>query len=450
MIAIRKILSKLTPAQLIVGYYFLAVSISTLLLSLPVALKPGVEFEFMDALFTAVSAVSVTGLTVVSLPEVYNEVGYFILMFVLQFGGIGIMTLGTFFWLILGKKIGLKERQLIMTDQNQSNLSGLVKLLIQIIQIFVVIEMIGALVLGIYFLNYFPDWKEAFLHGLFLSISATTNAGFDITGTSMIPFKDDYFIQFITIILLTLGAIGFPVLIEVKEFLSNRTSTYRFHFSLFTKLTSVTFFWLIIGGTIMIYLVEANGFFKDKNWHESFFYSLFMSSNTRSGGLATMNVSDFSEPTLLLMSILMFIGASPSSVGGGIRTTTLALMILFLWSFMRGRRSIKVFKREIHPDDIRKATAVMIMGSLLCIMAVFILSITENFTLMQIIFEVCSAFGSVGLSMGITPELSHTGKIVIMIIMFIGRVGITSLLYIIGHKEITENYHYPKERVIIG
>ncbi|MGE6609237.1 TrkH family potassium uptake protein [Peribacillus sp. NPDC076916] len=450
MFAIKKILSKLTPAQLIVGYYFLAVSISTILLSLPVALKPGVEFKFMDALFTAVSAVSVTGLTVVSLPEVYNEVGFFILMFVLQFGGIGIMTLGTFFWLIVGKKIGLKERQLIMTDQNQSNLSGLVKLLIQIIQIFVVIEMIGALVLGIYFLNYFPSWQEAFLNGLFLAISATTNAGFDITGISMIPFKDDYFVQFITIILLTLGAIGFPVLIELKEFLSNKARTYKFHFSLFTKLTSVTFFSLIIGGTILIYLLEMNGFFKGKNWHESFFYSLFMSSNTRSGGLATMNVGDFSEPTLLLLSILMFIGASPSSVGGGIRTTTLAIMILFLWNFMRGRRSIKVFKREIHPDDIRKATAVMIMGSLLCIIAVFILSITENFTLMQIIFEVCSAFGSVGLSMGITPELSNTGKIVIMIIMFIGRVGITSLLYIIGHKEVTENFHYPKERVIIG
>lgn len=450
MFAIKKILSKLTPAQLIVGYYVLAVSISTVLLSLPVALKPGVEFGFMGALFTAVSAVSVTGLTVVSLPEVYNEVGYFILMFVLQFGGIGIMTLGTFFWLIVGKKIGLKERQLIMTDQNQSNLSGLVKLLIQIIQIFVVIEMIGALVLGIYFLNYFPDGKEAFLNGLFLAVSATTNAGFDITGISMIPFKDDYFVQFITIILLTLGAIGFPVLIELKEFLSNKARTYKFHFSLFTKLTSVTFFSLIVGGTILIYLLEINGFFKGKNWHESFFYSLFMSSNTRSGGLATMNVSDFSEPTLLLLSILMFIGASPSSVGGGIRTTTLAIMILFLWNFMRGRRSIKVFKREIHPDDIRKATAVMIMGSLLCIMAVFILSITENFTLMQIIFEVCSAFGSVGLSMGITPDLSNTGKIVIMIIMFIGRVGITSLLYIIGHKEVTENFHYPKERVIIG
>lgn len=271
----------------------------------------------MDALFTAVSAVSVTGLTVVNTPEVFSVTGYFILIFVLQFGGIGIMTLGTFFWLIVGKKIGLKERQLIMTDQNLTNLSGLVKLLIQIIQIFVVIELIGALILGIYFLNYYPNWKESFLNGLFLAVSATTNAGFDITGISMIPFKSDYFVQFITIILLILGAIGFPVLIELKEFLSNSSRTYKFHFSLFTKLTSVTFFSLIIGGAILIFLLEVRGFFQGKSWHEAFFYSLFMSSNTRSGGLTTMNVSDFSEPTLLLMSILMFIGASPSSVGGG-------------------------------------------------------------------------------------------------------------------------------------
>ena len=204
MAAIKKLLAKMTPAQLIVGYYFMAVTVSTLLLVLPVALKPGVEWGFMDALFTAVSAVSVTGLTVVDTAEVFSNTGYFILMFVLQFGGIGIMTLGTFFWLILGKKIGIKERQLIMTDQNQASLAGLVKLLIQIIQIFIVIELIGALVLSIYFLNYYDTWQDAFINGLFLSVSATTNAGFDITGVSMIPYKGDYFIQFITIILLIL------------------------------------------------------------------------------------------------------------------------------------------------------------------------------------------------------------------------------------------------------
>ena len=159
------------------------------------SLKTGVKWTFSDALFTAVSAVSVTGLTVVNISEVFTVPGYFMLMFVLQIGGIGIMTLGTFFWLIVGKKIGLKERQLIMMDQNQTQLSGLVNLLKQIIEIFVVIEIIGALILGTYLLRYESNVGTAFLNGLFLSISATTNAGFDITGMSMIPYKTDYFVQ---------------------------------------------------------------------------------------------------------------------------------------------------------------------------------------------------------------------------------------------------------------
>jgi potassium uptake TrkH family protein len=446
----KKKLAKLSPFQLIIGYYFAAVSISTLLLSLPAALKQGVEWKFIDALFTAVSAVSVTGLTVVNTADTFSVIGLFILMFVMQFGGIGIMTLGTFFWLVLGKKIGLKERRLIMTDQNQTRLSGLVKLLIEIIKIFLMIELAGAIVLSFYFLSYFSDWKDAFLNGLFLSVSATTNAGFDLTGMSMIPYSHDYFIQFISIILLILGAIGFPVLIEMKEFLSTKPRTYKYRFSLFSKITTTTFFGLIVGGTLCIAMFELNGFFSGKTWHETFFYSLFMSSNTRSGGLSTMDPSDFSEPTQLLMSVMMFIGASPSSVGGGIRTTTFAIMILFLWNFVKGNSTIKVFKREIHEEDIHKAFAVLLMGSGLCLLAIFILSISENFTLMEIIFEVCSAFGSVGLSLGITSELSTTGKIVIMILMFIGRVGITSLLYMLGRKEKTDNYHYPTERIIIG
>ncbi|CAH0345844.1 TrkH family potassium uptake protein [Bacillus sp. CECT 9360] len=450
LISFKKTIRRLSPAQIIIGYYFVAVTVSTILLSLPIATKPGIQWTFIDALFTAVSAVSVTGLTVVNTADTFSTPGIFILMFVLQFGGIGIMTLGTFFWLIMGKKIGLKERQLIMTDQNQTSLSGLVKLLIQLVKIIVIIELIGAFILSLYFLKYFPAWDQAFLHGLFLSVSATTNAGFDITGQSLIPYKEDYFIQFISILLLILGAIGFPVLIETKEYLSNRARTYKFRFSLFTKITSVTFFGLVLFGTLFIYLLEFNGFLKGKAWHESFFYSLFMSSNTRSAGLATMDVGDFSEPTHILMSIMMFIGASPSSVGGGIRTTTFAIMILFLWNFAKGSRSIKVFGREICEEDIYKATAVMLMGIFLCVASIFILTITEDFPLTHIIFEVCSAFGSVGLSLGITPDLSVTGKIVLMIIMFIGRVGIVSFLFIMGRREKTDNYHYPKERVIIG
>ncbi|WP_374056487.1 TrkH family potassium uptake protein [Rossellomorea sp. FM04394] len=446
---LRLNLNKLTPAQVIVTFYLIAVTVATILLSLPFAHKPGAEWSFIDAIFTSVSAVSVTGLTVVSTADTFNTTGIFLLVFVLQFGGIGIMTLGTFFWLLVGKKIGLKERRLIMTDQNQTNLSGLVHLLKQILLLIIVIELVGAFILGVYFLSYYQTWQEAFIHGLFASVSATTNAGFDITGQSLIPFKDDYFVQFITIILLTLGAIGFPVLIETKDYLMNKKRS-KHHFSLFTKITTITFGILLIFGTLVIWLFEYDRFFSGMSWHESFFYSLFQSSSTRSGGLATMNVAEFSTPTLLVLSALMFIGASPSSVGGGIRTTTFALNILFLFHFARGNKTIKIFRREVHEQDIIKSLVVTMVAVLMCFVSVVILTITEDHSLIEIIFEVASAFGTTGLSLGITSDLSSIGKCVIIALMFIGRVGILSFLFMIGGKEKTTNYHYPKERVIIG
>jgi potassium uptake TrkH family protein len=443
---IRK--TQLTSVQMIVLFYIGAIVMSTALLSLPFAHRGGVQWSFIDAVFTAVSAISVTGLTVVSTATTFNEIGYFILAFVLQFGGIGIMTLGTFIWILLGKKIGLKDRQLIMTDQNQSTLQGLVSLMRQILGIILLIEAIGTAILGTYFLRYFTTWQEAFLQGFFGAVSATTNAGFDITGNSLIPFADDYFVQFINIILLILGAIGFPVLIEVKEFLFSRNS--RYMFSLFTKLTSITFFSLVFLGTVMILILEQNHFFADKSWHKSFFYALFQSVTTRNGGLATMDVSEFSTSTLLVLSVLMFIGASPSSVGGGIRTTTFALVVLAIFSFAKGNQTIKVFNREIVLEDIIKAFVVTSVAIILCGSSVIVLSITERFHITAIIFEVCSAFGTTGLSMGITSELSTIGKIIIICLMFIGRIGILSFLFIIRGKVTIEKYHYPKERVIIG
>lgn len=447
---INEKLDKLTPAQIIVSYYFLTVTVSMGLLSLPIAIKPDAQWTFIDAMFTAVSAVSVTGLSTVSVVDTFTVPGVLILLFVLQIGGIGIMTLGTFFWLIFGKKIGLKERQLIMTDQNLYSLAGLVKLLKQILSLIIVIELIGALILGTYFLNYYPTWQEAFLHGLFASVSATTNGGFDITGASLQPYAKDYFVQLIHIILIILGAIGFPVLIEVKDYLFNKKSENRNHFTLFTKITTTTFLGLVIFGTVSIIILEFNHFFAGKQWHETFFYALFQSVTTRSGGLSTMDVNEFSLPTLLVLSGLMFIGASPSSVGGGIRTTTFAINLLFLYHFAKGNRSIKIFKRELAEEDIIKSLVVSMMAVIICFSATVILSITEKHSLIEIIFEVASAFGTTGLSMGITPDLSNIGKVIIMILMFIGRVGIISFLFIIGGKEKKADYHYPKERVIIG
>lgn len=441
---------RFTSVQLLVLFYFAAVILSTILLLFPITLKDGAELSLLDALFISASAVSVTGLSTVSLTEILSVPGTFIFAFILQFGGIGVMTLGTFIWLLMGKKIGLMERKLIMTDQNQTNLSGLVILMRQILLIMIAIELIGTLILGFYFLNYFPTWEEAFLQGFFASISATTNAGFDITGESLIPFANDYFIQSINILLMIFGSIGFPVLIEIKNyFITKRKRSFRF--SLFTKLTTFTFFALIIVGSLCIYIFESNHFFADKAWHQSLFYSLFQSVTTRNGGLATMDMNEFSTPTLLVLSSLMFIGASPSSVGGGIRTTTFAIMLLAIYSYAKGKNSIKVFKREIDPQDVTKAFVVITTAAMICGIAVALLTFLEpKMSLLQLFFEVCSAFGTTGLSMGITADLSIGGKIIIILLMFIGRIGIFSFLFLLRGETKEEHYRYPKERVIIG
>ncbi|WP_327063172.1 TrkH family potassium uptake protein [Jeotgalibacillus soli] len=434
---------------MIVVYYFIAIALSFFLLRLPGVHQDGKAINLIDSLFTAVSAVSVTGLTAINVSETYTTFGIIVLMFILQLGGIGIMSLGTFFWLIVGKRIGLRERQLIMTDHNQYNLSGVVKLIIEIIKILLLIEAIGALVLAIYFTQFYDTWGEAVLHGVFASISATTNGGFDITGESLIPYANDYFVQVIIIILIILGAIGFPVLIELKGFLSNKSGVFRF--SLFTKLTTITFGIILLLGTILIFLMEINHRFQGMDWHEAFFYSFFHSTSTRSGGMVTLDVSTFSEPTQLVMSMMMFIGASPSSVGGGIRTTTFAIAVLFLINFARGREQIQVFNREIHLIDVYRSYAVIILAMILTMASIMTMMILEpRHSMIEVIFEVTSAFGTAGMSLGITSELSTASKFILMFLMFIGRVGLISFLFMIGGNNKKAKYHYPKERVIIG
>ena len=447
---IKEKATELSSVQLIVLFYLSAVILSTILLSLPIAHQKDVDWSFIDALFTAVSAISVTGLTVVSTADTFSTVGTYILAFVLQFGGIGIMTLGTFIWLLMGKKIGMKERQLISTDQNRGTLAGLVNLMRQILGLILLFEAIGTLILGLYLLRYYDTWQESFLQGFFSSVSATTNAGFDITGNSLIPYANDYFVQTINMLLLILGAIGFPVLIELKDYLFQKKDKVAYRFTLFTKVTSVTFFGLIILGTILIWVLEIGNFMSDKTWDQALFYSLFQSVTTRNGGLATMDVSEFTLPTQLVLSLLMFIGASPSSVGGGIRTTTFAVAILSVIHFSKGKKSVKVFGRELLHDDIIKSFIVIFTATGICGLAVVILTATEPFSLTAIIFEVTSAFGTTGLSLGITPDLSTAGKCIIIFLMFVGRIGIISFLLMLRGKVPSERYHYPKEQIITG
>lgn len=441
---------RLSPTQLIVLFYLIAVVISTLLVCMPVFHKENAQLTFIDAMFTAVSAVSVTGLSVVSIPETFNIYGIILIVLLLQIGGVGIMTLGTFLWLLFGKKIGLNERKLIMVDQNRSTLSGMVKLMKEILILIIAIEIIGGIVLGIYYLQFYSTWQSAFYYGMISAVSATTNAGIDFTGESLLLFADDYFVQCIHMLLITLGAIGFPVLMELKEFVMHRGKM-PYRFSLFTKLTTTTFAILVAVGVILILFIEFSRFFADKTWHESFFYALFQSVTSRSGGFSTVDIREFSISTHIILSALMFIGASPSSVGGGIRTTTFAIAILSIYSYAKGRNTIKIFNREIDQHDIFKSYVVMMTAMLLCGSSVGVISYMEPaLPLEAIVFEVCSAFGTTGLSLGITPELSNVSKVIIMVLMFIGRIGIFSFLFIIRGEKAEDRFHYPKEKVIIG
>ncbi|MER1984562.1 MAG: TrkH family potassium uptake protein [Solibacillus sp.] len=437
-----------TPFQLLLLYYFCAILFSVCLLRLPWVHKEGVDVSLLDSLFTAVSAVSVTGLTTINVAESYTSFGYAMVLIILQIGAIGIMSIGTFIWLLVGKKIGMRERQMIMIDHNQYNLSGVVQLIREITLLLFAIELVGAFVLTVHFKRYF-DWQEAFFNGLFTAVSATTNGGFDITGMSLQPFHADYFVQFVTMVLIMLGAIGFPVLIEVKTFLLRKNPSFRF--SLFTKITTTTYGLLFIFGAVVIFLIEIFQSFRGMKWHEAVMSALYHSSSTRSAGLTTVDVQEFSEATDLFMSALMFIGASPSSVGGGIRTTTFAIVILFLITYARGRSDIHVFKREIHIIDVFRSFVVIILAAFLVLASAMILHITEpGATTTQILFEVTSAFGTCGMSLGLTDHLSTPGKFVVMLLMFIGRVGLISFLYSIGGRAKKFPYHYPKERVIIG
>ncbi|WP_078595121.1 TrkH family potassium uptake protein [Evansella clarkii] len=441
----------LSPFRIVLISYIVAMFVFSVLLFLPFSTQEGVSLSYSEALFTAVSAVSVTGLTVVNVSETYSAIGVFFLALAIQLGGIGVMTIGTFVWMVFGRKIVLSQRMLIMVDHNQVSYAGIVNLMRGILIVALGIELAGALVLGTYYLNYFDTPLEAYYQGAFGALSAFTNAGFDITGESLIPFADDYFVQLVTILLIFAGAIGFPVLIELKEYFSGKNPNFRF--SLFTKIAASTYFIVFAIGVAGLWIFEKNAFYEGLAWHQQLFYSLFNSATARSGGLSTMDVSELTLASLLFLSGLMIIGASPSSVGGGIRTTTLAVMFLTIRSFTMGRTDVKAFGREIHVEDRQKAfivLSVFVVGLFMAILMVSAFEHGNEIALMAIIFEVSSAFGTCGLSMGITSDLSLPSQLTLMLLMLVGRVGLVAFLFSIRGEEKKTKYKYPTERIIIG
>jgi len=452
----RQRLQAFSAIQIIVFAYLIAVLLCTVFLMLPISRKQGIELSLMDGLFVATSAISVTGLTTVNIVNTFSTFGQSILMLAFQFGGIGIMTLGSLLWLMLGQSITLSQRRLLMLDQNQTHLSGLVRLLLVIVRMVVYIELIGTILFGFYFkfAGYYTNWNDSFYYSLFHTLSSFTNAGFDLFETANAQFGDDYFAQAITMLLIVLGSIGFPVLVELREYVLRRSrGDMRFRFSLFTKITSITYISIMAVGAIGIWVMERTLLMADKSWHSQLFISLFNSVTLRSAGLSTIDFSEFGAGAHFFMSVLMFIGGSPSSTGGGIRTTTLAVLFLTLVSVARQRKEVTAFSRTIRHDEVLKSFFVFSLAVFLCITSIIAIESVggKSFSLQAIIFEVTSAFGTCGASLGITSDLRGAAKWVIIILMFIGRIGLVLLLGLFHRdKKRTLKVRYPEEKIIIG
>lgn len=441
--------------QIIVFYYILMTVLSLVLFYMPIFREPDSHVSFVDMLFMAISTVSVTGLSTFDINSVFNDNGIILLEILFQVGGLGIMMISTAFVIFSKRRITLRQRQLIMTDMNQPRLSGIVRLIRITFAILIWFQLLFGTFFSIYFYyrGYFDRWRDAVFYGFYQAISAVTNSGFDVTGDSIKPFAHDYFFLILIMFLIFVGGIGFPVLMECREWLLYKRSNAKlpFRFSLFTKLAVLAFVILFVSGTVLIYLLEKDHLFQDSNMSVKWINSMFYSITTRNAGLQIHDLGDFQITTLIIFSLLMFIGCSPSSVGGGIRTTTVAIIGLYLYSFLKSEDNINIFGRRIDQDDVRKSVVVFMLSLGMCFFCIVFLSATEEQTLISIIIEVTSAFGTTGLSLGITGDLSVVGKITIATLMFIGRIGMLYTLMLFVPKETRDlGYEYPSEKIIIG
>lgn len=445
--------------------YFLFLMIGATMLKLPLSIQEGESLAWIDAIFVSVSGMSTTGLSTVSIGQVLTPFGQTVLAFILQFGGIGLIMFFATFWLLTGKRISFRERTMIMTDLNQTGRSGIVGFIRNVLIMIISIEVVGfiTMTLYLYFTGTF-GFGDSMFQSFFLTISMFTNAGFDITPTlvtdagqvvssgSLVFYAENqmYFMQILAMTLMILGAIGFWPLSELKQWIQAKLKKEKFTFSLFTKILVSMHLGLWIVSAVMVFVIEYNGFLADKSFIDGVFYSLFMSLTTRNAGFATMNMNSFSDTTQVLFGILMFIGSSPNSAGGGIRTTTFLLTLLAIFAFSRGREQVVINRKAIKADTVYKSIIVVFGAASLILLGLMIMTYTEPFTVKEIFFEIASAFGTTGLSLGITQQLSVVGKLVLIVIMFVGRIGVLALLLMFKGSRSKSSLKYPEIDMIVG
>jgi trk system potassium uptake protein TrkH len=437
---------ELTPPQIIsLGFIFI-IGTGTILLALPLASRSGIGLSLIDALFTATSATAVTGLVVVDTGTYFNLFGQLVILFMIQIGGLGFMTITTLFALAMGKRINLRERLIMQEALNKVDLEGVVKLTKYIIIFTFLTEGLAALALALHWTPLY-GFGQALYYGLFHAISAFNNAGFDLFTTSMVRFRGDWLVNMIIMFLIITGGLGFTVIADIY----NNGFKWR-EYSLHTKLVLVVTAFLLVVGATGVYILEKENSHTLKNLplHEKFLASLFQGVVPRTAGFNSVMIGELRPATLFLMIILMFIGASPGSTGGGIKTTTFITIVLTVYYRILGREDTRVFNRRLPTDTIFKALSVMVVGMLLVIVVAIMLLAIENKPLEPILFETVSAFATVGLSTGITSQLTPAGKLLITLMMFTGRVGPMTVAYAIALRKTKTTIRMPEEKIVVG
>ncbi|MGD9873573.1 MAG: TrkH family potassium uptake protein [Kiritimatiellia bacterium] len=450
---IRGLLSLLAlkPAQLMLMGFSGAIGVGTVLLMLPAATVSGARMPLVDALFTATSAVCVTGLIVQDTATYFSAFGQAVVLALIQVGGLGIMTFSVALVALLRKRMDLRQRVMMQGALDHDTVSGVRGMVRFIVLMTLWFEVAGALLLFVSWHGRLESLPSAVWHSLFHSVSAFCNAGFSTFSDSISGFRDSPAVNAVIAALIVSGGLGFPVIRDFQCRLrhsaeGNRKARLRVQ----TKTVLTVSVTLILGGAALIYLKERTGLLGDMSTADAIMASVFQSVTARTAGFNTVDIGSFSPAVLLVIIALMFIGASPGSTGGGIKTTTVAALWAAIAASLRNRPHVELYRRTLQSATVYRALAVLCISLLLVTAFACALLCTEDAPFTDVLFETVSAFGTVGLSTGLTPHLSRAGRLLIVLLMFIGRLGPLTIAYAMLPARAPVRYKYAEERMMIG
>lgn len=433
-----------------IGLGFLGlILLGTLLLMLPISARDGQATPMADALFTATSATCVTGLVRVDTYTHWTLFGQIVILLLIQIGGLGFMTVSVIFSLVFKRKIGLRERGLISESVNAIQVGGIIHLAKKILFGTLLVEGTGAVLLSLRFCGQL-GFLRGIYYGIFHSVSAFCNAGFDLMGyqgeySSLVNYSGDWLVNLTIVSLIVIGGIGFLVWDDVtKKGIHFRK--YRVHSKIVLTATAV----LIFGGTLLFYLFEAGNLAKDMGVGETFLTCLFDAVTPRTAGFNTTDIASLTDGSKLLSILLMFIGGCPGSTAGGIKTTTIVVLLLHVRANVKRTRGVNIFRRRIDDDAVKRASAVAVTNLLLALTAALVICGNQSLDLRDVLLETFSAISTVGMSTGITRELTLISQIAVILLMYCGRVGSLSMALSFTEKKKISPYELPEEKILIG